>query len=66
MSEVAVMLVLEPPPLLLLPPAGSVTCSWSMDADTVVEKLWFDAPVQVTDQVGPVTGVAVDPARDVF
>jgi hypothetical protein len=64
-SDVAVMFVLEPLLALLLPPAGSVTCSWSIAAEAVTVKLWFEAAVQVTDQVGPVNGVAVEPASDV-
>jgi len=67
MSDVAVMFVLELPPALLLPLAGSLTCSWSAATDAVTEKLWLEGPVQVTDQVSGLAGTvtAVEAASDV-
>jgi hypothetical protein len=62
MSDVPVMLVLEPPLALSLALAGSVTCNWSIAAAAVTEKLWLEALAQVTDQVTGLAGtvVAVD------
>ena len=62
MSDVPVMFVLEPPLALSLALAGSLTCSWSIAADAVTEKLWLEALAQVTDQVTGLAGtvVAVD------
>jgi hypothetical protein len=51
--------------MLLLPVFESSMCCWSIEADAADEKLWFEAPVHVTDQ-DAFTGVAVDCARDVF
>jgi hypothetical protein len=49
----------------LLAGAESTTWSWSIAADAVEVKLWFDGPVQVTDQEA-LMGVATDCAREVF
>jgi len=65
MSDDPVMFVLELPPALLLPLFGSLTCSWSAAIDAVTEKLWLEAPLQVTDQDAPLTVVAVETASDV-
>ena len=65
MSDVPVMFVLEPLLALSFPLTGSLTCSWSIAIDPVTEKLWLDAPVQVTDQLAPLTAVTVETASDV-
>ena len=59
MSDVPVMFVLAPPLALLFAPFGSVTCSWSIAADAVTEKLWLEALAQVTDQVTGLAGTVV-------
>jgi hypothetical protein len=51
--------------MLLFAEFESVTCSWSTATAAVDVKLWFEGPVQVTDQEA-LTGVAVDCASDVF
>jgi hypothetical protein len=50
----ALALVIE-----LFPEAESTTWSWSIAAAAVEVKVWFDGPVQVTDQE-VATGVATD------
>lgn len=65
MSAEPVIFVLEPPPALLFPGVGSLTWSWSTAIEAVAEKLWLEAPVQLTDQLAPLTVVAVDVASDV-
>ena len=58
-SVAALMLVVLLPLALLFPGVGSATCNWSIAAEAVTEKEWFDGLVQVTDQeVGP-PGIAV-------
>jgi hypothetical protein len=67
-SAVAVIPVFAPPLALLLPEFGSLTCNWSAAIDAVTEKLWFEAPVQITDQLAGLAGtvVATDADSDVF
>jgi hypothetical protein len=65
MSEVAVTLVLELPLALLLPPFGSPACNWSTATAAVIANVWLDGVVQVTDQLAPLTVVAVDVTSDV-
>lgn len=55
-SEVAVTAVVEFPEALLLPAAGSLTCSWSTDTDADTENWWDEGFVQVTDQVAGLAG----------
>jgi len=68
MSEVAVMFVLLLPLAVLFELVGSITCSWSMAAEAVAEKLWLDGPVQVTSHDTGTAGtvVAVEVGSDVF
>jgi hypothetical protein len=66
MSELPVMFVLELPLALLLLPIGSLTCNWSIATEAVMAKVWLDGVVQVTDQLAPLTGVAVEVGSDVF
>ena len=65
-SVVAVMLAVLLPVPLLLALLGSATCSWLTAAEAPTENVWFDGPVQVTDQLGPLTVVAVDVGSDVL
>jgi hypothetical protein len=51
--------------IALLPGVESFTCNWSMATEAFTEKLWFEEPVQVTDQAALI-GVAVDWARELF
>jgi hypothetical protein len=66
MSDVAVMPVLEMPLALLLPPIGSLTWGWSTATEALTGKVWLEGVEQVTDQVTPFTGVAVDVGSEVF
>jgi hypothetical protein len=65
MSEVAPTSVVLLPVALSFAPFGSLTCSWSVATAAVTGKLWLDTVVQVTDQLGPLTGVAADAASTV-
>jgi hypothetical protein len=66
MSDVAVMPVLEMPLALLLPPIGSLTWSCSTATEALTGKVWLEGVEQLTDQVTPFTGLAVDVGSEVF
>jgi hypothetical protein len=67
-SAVERTLVVELLLLLLLPPVGSETCSWSTVAEAETEKSCADGFVQVTDQLVGTAGikVAAEVASTVF
>ena len=65
-SAVAVTAVVALPLVaLLFAVLESLTCCWSIATDAEPLKLWFDWPVQVTDQLA-LTGVAVLVASEVL